>query len=228
MKSPSPHISQRFNETLSILREELSRMAEQVTANVDRAVSGLLRLDLEQCNNVIADDTDVDDAQMRIDRLVMEILLRFQPVAIDLRYVISAIRVAGNLERISDHAVNIAKRARKILAVSPVALPDITEFEELYRLASEELSDSVRSFVDGDSKLGESLQQRDKELDRLHKILVAKLSAKVEAGGEHTENLVHLIFAARSLERIGDLAQNIGEDSAYLENSDDIRHRNRD
>lgn len=228
MKSPSLHISQRFNETMSILRDELSRMADQVTANVDRAVGGLLRLDLEQCNNVIADDTDVDEAQMRIDRLVMEILLRFHPVAIDLRYVISAIRVAGNLERISDHAVNIAKRARKILAVSPVALPDIAEFEELYRLASEELSDSVQSFVNADSKLGASLQQRDKELDRLHKILVAKLSAKVEAGGENTENLVHLIFAARSLERIGDLAQNIGEDSAYLENSDDIRHRNRD
>jgi phosphate transport system protein len=159
---------------------------------------------------------------MRIDRAGMDLLIRFHPVASDLRLVITSMKVAANLERVSDHAVSIAKRARKML--SQPELPEVNLVEPLYALADQQLRDSMSAFTDRNAELGESLQLRDKELDRMHKRLVATFSARLEEGGGRAEDFLHLIFVARSLERIGDLAQNIGEDAVFLDSARDIRH----
>jgi phosphate transport system protein len=152
----------------------------------------------------------------------METLVRFHPVASDLRQVITSMKVAANLERISDHAVNIAKRARKML--SRPECPEVPFIEPLYALADQQVRDALSAYTDRNSELGQSLQLRDKELDRMHKRLIATFSARLEEGGAGTEDFLHLIFVARSLERIGDLAVNIGEDAVFLDSARDIRH----
>ncbi|TAE76052.1 MAG: phosphate transport system regulatory protein PhoU [Verrucomicrobia bacterium] len=222
MHSETPHILREFDQAFSALRGEVIAMAGQARLNLERAVEGLLSRDLDRCRAVVADDDEVDDAEMRIDRIGMETLVRFHPVASDLRQVITSMKVAANLERISDHAVNIAKRARKMVARP--ACPEVTFIEPLYALADQQVRDALSAYTDRNAELGQSLQARDKELDKMHKRLIATFSARLEEGGEKAEDFLHLIFVARSLERIGDLAVNIGEDAVYLDSARDIRH----
>jgi phosphate transport system protein len=131
-------------------------------------------------------------------------------------------KVAANLERISDHAVNIAKRARKMLVRPEFAETHLVE--PLYALADQQVRDALSAYTDRNAALGESLQLRDKELDKMHKRLIATFSSRLEEGGDRAEDFLHLIFVARSLERIGDLSVNIGEDAVFLDSARDIRH----
>jgi phosphate transport system protein len=222
MEPDTPHIIREFDEAIRLLRRDVISMAGQTRLNLERAIQALLERDLDRCKVVIADDNDVDDLQRKIDSLGMDILVRFHPVASDLRLVVSSMKIAANLERISDHAVNIAKRAKKM-----AGRPELTEIklaEPLYGLADRILRDSMTAFTDRDVALGASLRDRDKELDRLHKNVIGTLSNLLEEGGERTEDHLHLIFVARSLERVGDLAVNIGEDAVFLGSAQDIRH----
>ena len=222
MHSDTPHILREFDQAFGALRAEVIAMAGQARLNLERAMQGLLERDLDRCKAVVADDDEVDDAELRIDRIGMETLVRFHPVASDLRLVITSMKVAANLERISDHAVNIAKRAHKML--TRPECPEVTFIEPLYALADQQVRDALSAYTDRNAELGQSLQLRDKELDRMHKRLIATFSARLEEGGEKAEDYLHLIFVARSLERIGDLAVNIGEDAVYHDSARDIRH----
>ncbi|MGB6221431.1 phosphate signaling complex protein PhoU [Haloferula sp.] len=222
MHPESPHIIREFDEAIRYLRREVIAMAGQTRLNLERAIQGLLERDLDRCKAVVADDSDVDDLQRSIDSTGMDILVRFHPVASDLRLVISSMKIAANLERVSDHAVNIAKRAKKMLKRSE--LSEIKLIEPVYGIADKILRDAIESYTDRNSSLGASLNERDKELDRLHKNVISTLSGLLEEGGERAEDLLHLIFVARSLERVGDLAVNIGEDSVFLGSAQDIRH----
>jgi phosphate transport system protein len=226
MQNPThSHILREFDQAISLLRGEVISMAAQTRLNIERAVHALMHRDIECCKIVIADDTEVDESEVRIDRLGMDIMVRFHPVASDLRLVIASMKVATNLERISDHAVSIAKRAKKML--NHQEIPEVNMIEPLYALADHQLRDAMSAFTDRDAELGASLQTRDKELDKIHKKLVSNFSARLEEGGVRTEDFLHLIFIARSLERIGDLAQNIGEDAVFLDSARDIRHDKR-
>ena len=115
-----------------------------------------------------------------------------------------------------------AKRARKMIARP--ACPEVPFIEPLYALADQQVRDALSAYTDRNAELGESLQLRDKELDKLHKRLIATFSSRLEEGGTAAEDFLHLIFVARSLERIGDLAVNIGEDAVFLDSARDIRH----
>lgn len=222
----SPHIFSEFDKAIGSLKAEVLAMASLTRQNLERAMRSLLERDIDLARTVIADDSDVDELERRIDQAGMEILVRFHPVASDLRLVITSMKMAHNLERISDHAVNIAKRSKKICKAA-VILEEAALTEPLYSLADKLLRDALMSYTDANAELGEGLKARDKELDHLHKQMIASLSGRLEDSNGRSENLLHLIFVARSIERIGDLAVNIGEDAVYLGEARDIRHEHR-
>lgn len=202
-------------------------MAAKARHNLERAIRALLERNIELANAVIADDDEVDDLERKIDQLGMEILVRFHPVATDLRLVVSSMKISMNLERISDHATNIAKRAKKISATHD--LPDVALVEPLYTLADHLLRDAISAYSDHDAVLGASLHARDKELDRMHNAATATFGSRIEQAGGRSQDYLHLILVTRSLERVGDLATNIGEDAVFLEAARDLRHAaNRD
>lgn len=225
MHSETPHIIREFDQAIRTLRNEVLSMAGQARINLERAVGALFDRNVDICKGVIADDNDVDEAERKIDGGGMEILVRFHPVASDLRLVITSMKVAANLERISDHAVNIAKRAKKMAQRHETDEANL--IEPLYSQADALFRDAMTAFTDRNSALGASLKERDKELDRQHKRVVATLSSLLEQGGEKAEDYLHLIFVARSLERVGDLAVNIGEDAVFLDSAQDIRYDKR-
>lgn len=222
----NPHIFRDFDKAIESLKAEVLLMATLSRQNLERAMRSLLERDIDLARSVIADDSDVDDLERRVDQLGMEILVRFHPVASDLRLVITSMKMAHNLERISDHAVNIAKRSKKICK-TPAALEEAALAEPLYSMADALLRDALTAYTDANTDLAESLKARDKELDRLHKQMIASLSGRLEDSNGRSENLLHLIFVARSIERIGDLAVNIGEDAVFLGEARNIRHEYR-
>lgn len=218
----APHIIKDFDLALTALKSDVLKMAAHTRRNVEGAVQALLTRNLELANSVIADDDQVDDLERLIDKMGMDLLVKYHPMASDLRLVVSSMKICSNLERISDHATTIAKRAKKIMA-SP-EMPEVTLIEPLYTLADQLLRDAISSYSDGDTSLGASLHARDKELDRLHHDVTAQYGARIEETQNRSQDYVHLIFIVRSLERVGDLASNIGEDSVYLEAATDLRH----
>jgi phosphate transport system protein len=218
----SPHILRDFDQAIATLRGEVLAMAAKARHNLERAIRALLERNPELANAVIADDDEVDEHERQIDQLGMDILVRFHPMATDLRLVVSSMKISMNLERISDHATNIAKRARKISA-SP-QLSDANLIEPLYTLADQLFRDAVAAYSDRNAVLGASLHQRDKELDRMHKEVTATFGSRIEEAIGRSQDYLHLILIVRSLERVGDLATNIGEDAVFLEAARDLRH----
>jgi phosphate transport system protein len=218
----NPHILHDFDQAITAMRGEVISMAGKARHNLERAVRSLLERNEELANAVIADDDDVDEHERHIDQLGMDILVRFHPLASDLRLVVSSMKISMNLERISDHATSIAKRAKKMSA--SYELQDTTLIEPLYTMADHLLRDAISAYSDRNAVLGASLHLRDKELDRLHKEATATFGTRIEQYSSRSQDYLHLILVVRSLERIGDLAVNIGEDAVFLEAARDLRH----
>lgn len=218
----SPHIIQDFDQAISAVRAEVVAMAGKARHNLERAVRSLLERNIELANAVIADDDEVDEHERHIDQLGMEILVRFHPMATDLRLVVSSMKISMNLERVADHATSIAKRAKKISASQE--LQDTTLIEPLYTLADHLLRDSITAYSDQDVTLGASLHVRDKELDRMYHEATATFGTRIEQRSQRSQDYLHLILITRSLERVGDLAVNIGEDAVFLGTARDLRH----
>lgn len=218
----NPHILHDFDQSISSLRAEVISMAGKARHNLERAVRALLQRNIDLANAVIADDDEVDEHERHIDKLGMEMLVRFHPLASDLRLVVSSMKISMNLERISDHATNIAKRAKKIS--SSQELHDTTLIEPIYTLADQLLRDAIASYSEQDSALGASLHARDKELDRIYKEASATFASRIEQSEGRSQDYLHLILVLRSLERVGDLAVNVGEDAVFLGTARDMRH----
>jgi len=216
------HILSSFDKALEKLNDSIHRMAALTQESLNDAARALARRDETLCNRIIADDELVDALEMEIDREGVNILTRFQPLAHDFRRVFATIKVATDLERISDQAVNIARRAKRL--VQSPEMPESRMLEPIHAQAAALLQDSLRAFREEDVELAMSLKPRDRELDRAHKELIERLTRRMEEDPSRLPDYLDLVFIARYLERAGDHAVNIGEDAVYARASRDVRH----
>ncbi len=222
MAERAKHIRHSFDAALYGLRNDVLMMSSLTDRILQTAIEALFNRNSELCDHVVADDEEVDALERQVDQDGVGLLVRFQPVASDLREVVSAMKVSSNLERIADQSVNIARRARHLNsrpAVSEVAL-----LEPPHRLAVTIFHDSMRAFADGDYELARTLKLKDAELDALTDQVDEKLVERGTLDPEIVPTYVDLIFVARALERIGDHATNIAEDSFWRDQAADIRH----
>lgn len=215
------HILTSFNAALATLREQVLTMASMARKNLASAMRGLVERDTDLCNSAIAADQDVNELEKSIDRLGMQILLKFQPTAHDLRQVMGTMRVANNLERISDQASGIAKRARNINNLPEIA--ELKLIEPLYHLCARNLESSIQAFTVADPEAAARARLLDKELDAAEKGFDSSLLSVMEERQSPLEGYLHLIFVARFLERVGDHAKNICEDTIFIEKAEDVR-----
>ena len=222
MDEQTPHILSTFEEALNDLREQVFRSASMTQDTMAHAIKGLMERNNDLCNDVIANDEDIDQLEIDIDAEAHSIILKFSPVASDLRRVLASMKISSNLERIADQAVGIAKRAKKMNKHEEI--PETRLIEPAYTLASSLLTQAISSFRDGDVDLAISLDEKDEELDSLHKNLIKQLTSRSENDPEKVGGYIHLIFITRFLERIGDHAVNIGEDVVFLTSAVDVRH----
>lgn len=217
-----PHTLTNFTSSLDRLRGSVLMMSSLTQQNLKNSVKGLLERDDDCCNNCIADDEEIDLLEMQIDREGIEVMSRYQPVASDLRDVVSSIKIGANIERIADQGVNIARRARKLNEHPDV--PEVHLLDEPIRMALQMFDDAVRSFAERNAALAVELKSRDRELDRLNRELTDSLILRMQDDSENLPVYLNLIFVSRCLERIGDHACNIAEDVVFAVNAEDIRH----
>src|SRR6266436_8890146 len=146
------HILGTFDEALASLRDSVLLMSSLTERSLDRAINGLLQRDDDMCAIAIADDEEIDQLEKQVDKDGIDLLLRFQPVASDLRRVVSAMKLSSNLERMADQGTNIARRARKLNQHPP--LPEVELIRPLYEQAMSMFKDSIDAFVREDVDLG--------------------------------------------------------------------------
>jgi phosphate transport system protein len=221
--TPPKHILGTFDEALSALRNNVLMMAGLTERSLDRAIRGLLQRDDNLCTTAIADDEEIDQLEKQIDKDGVDLLLRFQPVASDLRRVIAAMKLSPNIERVGDQATNIARRARKLNRHPP--LPELEVIVPIHEHAIAMFKDSINAFTREDVDLARDVVARDNALDRMNKMAGRRLTERMAQDPAQLRGYLNLIFISRCLERVGDHATNIAEDAVYAAAAEDIRHQ---
>ena len=217
------HILGTFDEALSNLRNDLLRMAGLTERNLDHAIRGLLQRDDGLCTKAITDDEEVDQLEKEVDKVGVEILLRYQPVASDLRQVVSAMKLSPNIERVADEATNIAEAARKLNNHAPLA--EVNLIVPMQQHAISMFKDSLDAFVREDVDLARAVISRDKQLDDMNAAANRQLTERMMQDRDQLRGYLNLILISRCLERVGDHATNIAEDAVYAAAAEDIRHQ---
>jgi phosphate transport system protein len=198
-------------------------MAGLTERSLERAMKGLVNRDDNICATAIADDEEIDQLEKQIDKDGVDILLRFQPVASDLRRVVAAMKLSSNLERMADMATTIARRARKLNQHPPLA--EVELIRPMYDHAMSMFRDSVDAFAREDVDLARGVVPRDQKLDDLNRMASHKLVDRMAQDPDQLRGYLNLIFVGRCLERVGDHATNIAEDAVYAAAAEDIRHQ---
>ncbi len=211
-----------FHDELSDLKVRLLAMSGEAEAALARAVESLLERNAEKAAGVIAGDHRLDDMEVDIEDQCIRLLALQQPMARDLRMVTSALRIASDLERVGDHAVNIAQSSERLLEASPIA-PE-PELVEMARMAREMLADALEAFVRGDARGGRDVCARDDKVDALHRSVFRILLTDLMVDPRNISAGLELALVSRNLERVADLATNIGEDVVFLVEGKSIKH----
>ena len=212
-----------FHDQLSSLKEQLLGMSSKAEERTDLAVDALLTRDRDKANLVSAGDADLNRLEVAVEQAAVELLALQQPMARDLRFIIGAIKVSNDLERVGDHAVNIAESAIR-LAEKPKISIRIPEIEVMARRARKMLSDSLDAFIRADGALGRKVCRDDDVVDSLHDSVFRVLLTHMMADPKTITPSLELLLVGRNLERIADLATNIGEDAVYLAEGKQIKH----
>ena len=218
------HILGTFDEALASLRNNVLMMAGLTERSLERAMKGLFERNDNLCLSAIADDEEIDQLEKQMDKDGVDILLRFQPLASDLRRVVSAMKLSSNLERMADQATSIARRARKLNQHPP--LTEVELIRPMHEHAMSMFKDSIDAFVREDVDLGCAVVQRDEDLDELNATVSRKLINRMAEDPGQLRGYLNLIFIARALERVGDHATNMAEEAVYAAAAEDIRHQN--
>jgi phosphate transport system protein len=212
-----------FHDQLDELKQRLVRMCERAESLVDLAVDALLTRDADKADAVIAGDRDIDELEIEIEGMCVELLALQQPMARDLRFVISAIKASSDLERVGDHSVNIAQSALRIIQAKNTITPDAT-IEEMARRSRQMLGQAIDAFVRADGGLGRAVCLMDDEVDKLNDGLMRIVVTHILEDPKTISTAIELLLVGRNLERVADLSTNIGEDAVYLAEGKQIKH----
>jgi len=199
-------------DTLDRLIAEMGGVAEKMVID---AVDALANADAALAHQVVATDPRLDALQREIEDLAVMTIARRQPVAVDLRELIGAIRVAGDLERVGDLAKNIAKRTIKIGAETRVARA-IVGLRHMNEVATELMKDVLDAYAQRDAERAREVWERDVDLDALEDSVFRDLLTHMMEDPRNISFCAHLLFCSKNIERIGDHATNIAETVVYL------------
>jgi phosphate transport system protein len=219
-------IHRHFHDELSHVKVRLLTMSGEAEAALGLAVEALLERDSEKAQRVIAGDRVIDAMEVEIEEQSINLLALQQPMARDLRMLTSALKIANDLERVGDHAVNIAQSAERLNQARPIA-PE-PEIVDMARLAREMLSQALEAFIRGDASAGRDVCRRDDKVDALHRSVFRILITHMMEDPHTIGSGMELFLVSRNLERVADLATNTGEDVVFLVEGKSIKHHAED
>jgi len=223
----SPQLAHRhFHDELSELKSTLLAMSAEAQTALAASVEALLQRDSTKAAQVISGDHRIDAFELEIEELVVKLLATQQPMARDLRLLMAAMKISNDLERVGDHAVNIAQSAERLLVSPPIA-PE-PEIVEMARLARRMLADALDAFVRADAQAGRALCRRDDQVDGLHDSVFRILLTHMMETPHIISAAMELFLVSRNLERVADLATNIAEDIVFMVEGKTIKHHAED
>ena len=212
-----------FQQQLAELKDKLLGMAALAQQAVDSAVEAYMRRDKGLCKFVKQTERAIDTAQRELDEMAYELLAKEQPMAIDLRFILAVIKINGDLERIGDQSMSIARRTKEILTAEGVELP--VDFAVMGEYAGHMIRTAVQALLDGDVRLAESVREMDDEIDRMNRRAHNDLLKLIEEKPQYTHQAMGGILVAKNLERIADHAANIATDVIFWIRGADVRHQ---
>lgn len=216
-------VTTNFLRDLDLLKKDLMGMGSKVEANIARAIHALVDRRGELADAVVEEDKAIDAIEVRIDAHCHHILALHQPVATDLRFILAVTKVNNELERMGDHARNIARAARELSRHEPIGI-----YEDLAKMGEacqSMVKRSLDALIAQDPELAQQVWDDDRHVDAAYQQTMADLIVVMQQNPVIVPQAMHAIRAARDLERIGDIATNIAKDVIFLVKGENVAHR---
>ena len=215
-------IDRPFDEELKVLKEKLLEMASRAEEQIALAIRALKDREEKLACQVLEREAAINLLDIEIDEMAMRLLALRQPMATDLRFITSAMKIGSDLERIGDLAVNIAERTMDLL--KHPQLKPLIDIPRMAEMAQEMVRDALNAFINGDDKLAKEVCERDDRMDKLNDQVFRELLTYMMQDAGTIARAVDLILVGRHLERIADHATNIAEDVIYMVRGKTIKH----
>lgn len=216
-------MSRHMETEIKKLKKRILALVAVVESRLQKAVKSIEDRDAKLAQEVINGDMEIDQAEVEIEEDCLKILALHQPVAIDLRFIIAALKINNDIERIGDLGVNIAERAMFLAGQEPIEIP--FDWGEMRKKAMAMLAKSLDALMKMDAEKARAVRISDDEVDELNRQMYAKVSQAVRRNPDHVERLLSYLSACRHLERIADYATNIAEDVIYMIEGEIVRHK---
>jgi len=205
------------------LKKDILILSTKVEENMRDAVRSVIERDPALAREVVGRDDEIDHLEVEVEEECLKILALFQPVAADLRFIVAALKINNDLERVGDIAVNIGERACFLAEQRPVKTA--FDFAKMAELAQDMLRRSLDALVNHDTVLARKVCADDDDVDAMNRQMYIQVHAAIRKHPEDLESLIHCLGISRHLERVADLASNIAEEVIYMAEGEIVRHR---
>jgi phosphate transport system protein len=215
-------VKEHFAEQLEDLRRNLILLGGEVERQIQRAIEALIEPDEKKAAEVIAADEEIDRMEMMVEDQAVNLLALQQPVAVDLRFLVASLKINNDLERIGDHAVNIAEGAQRLAGQRP--FKPFIDIPYMAEVAMSMLKQSLDAFVNRDAELAKRVIKKDDILDEKNVSIIRELLTYMAEHPSLITYCLELISISKNLERVGDLATNICEDTIFIAEARWVKH----
>ena len=212
----------RFQQSLDDLKENLLVMAGLAEQAIQRSIEAYRTRDLSICDLVSRSELAINRLERDIDQAALDLLAMEQPMAIDLRFILSVIKINADLERVGDAAKSISDRVRHMVQMAVVDLP--VDIPKMASLASEMVRKSLQAFIEADAELARVVLTMDDAVDAMNRAAYKALTKVMEDESHIAPQALNALMISRSLERVADHATNIAEDIIFWIQGADVRH----
>ena len=216
------HIERQIEQ----LKEKILRVGTLVEEAISKSITVLINRDSHLAQRVMASDEEIDRMEVEVEEECLKILALYQPVAADLRFVVAALKINNDLERMGDLAKNIAKRVAQLAAGEPCELPP--EIRLMAMQAQEMVKQCLDAVINADPSLARQVREEDDAVDAARQKIRKKVLQGIKEHPENVETLLRINSVSKHIERIADMATNVAEDVIYMVEGDIVRHRTGD
>jgi len=219
-------MTRHIEHQIAQLKDSILRFGTIVEESISRSNTALFKQDVALAQKVIANDAEIDRLEVELEEECLKVLALYQPVAADLRFVVAALKINNDLERIGDLASNIAKTVSQLTTTGTFKLPE--EISSMAKQAEEMVKNSLDAVVKADPDLARQVREEDDVVDAGRQAVRKLVMQQIKKDPEKVESLLQINSVSKHLERIADMATNIAEDVIYMVEGEIVRHRRRD
>jgi len=216
-------MTRHIERQIDNLKEKILRVGTLVEEAISKSITAVINRDTALAQRVQANDEQIDRMEVEVEEECLKILALYQPVAADLRFVVAALKINNDLERMGDLAKNIAKRVSQLAGGEPVELPP--EIRTMAMQAEEMVRQCLDAVVNGDPVLARKVREQDDAVDEARQRIRRRILKGIQERPENLENLLRINSISKHIERIADMATNVAEDVIYMVEGDIVRHR---